>query len=397
MAAPIKVAHVTTIDMSLRYLLLNQLRAIATEGYEVVGISSSGPDVPTVQAAGIRHIEVPMTRRLSPVADLLSLLRLYQVMRRERFTIVHTHTPKPNLLGQLAARLARVPVVMSTVHGFYFHDDMDPTWRRFYVFMEKISARCSDLILSQNSEDVETAVREGIAPRMRIRLLGNGIDITRFDRTRISAETRSALRLELGLAEGAPVVGFVGRLVAEKGILELFEAAREVLAAIPAARFLVVGPTDHHKTDALSPDHARKYGVEKAFVFTGLRQDMPEMYSLMNVFVLPSHREGFPRSPMEAAAMGVPAIVTDVRGCRETVRHGVNGLLFPRQDARALAAAILEVLGDPARAAALGEGGLQMARERFDERRVFQIVLDAYEHLLAEHPKYAPPRGSRPS
>ena len=386
MAAPIKVAHVTTIDMSLRYLLLNQLRAIAAEGYEVVGISSSGPDVPTVQAAGIRHIEVPMTRRLSPVADLLSLLRLYQVMRRERFTIVHTHTPKPNLLGQLAARLARVPVVMSTVHGFYFHDDMEPTWRRFYVFMEKISARCSDLILSQNSEDVETAVREGIAPRMRIRLLGNGIDITRFDRTRVSAETRSALRLELGLAEGAPVVGFVGRLVAEKGILELFEAAREILAAIPAARFLVVGPTDHHKTDALSPDHARKYGVEKAFVFTGLRQDMPEMYSLMNVFVLPSHREGFPRSPMEAAAMGVPAIVTDVRGCRETVRHGVNGLLFPKQDARALAAAILEVLGDPERAAALGEGGLQMARERFDERRVFQIVLDAYEHLLAEHP-----------
>jgi glycosyltransferase involved in cell wall biosynthesis len=393
MAAPIKVAHVTTIDMSLRYLLLNQLRAIAAEGYEVVGISAAGPDVPTVEAAGVRHIEVPMTRRLSPVADLVSLLRLYQVMRRERFTIVHTHTPKPNLLGQAAARLARVPVVMSTVHGFYFHDDMAPRWRRFYVFMEKIAARCSDLILSQNSEDVATAVREGIAPRSKIRLLGNGIDVTRFDRGRISAETRAALRRELEIAEGAPVVGFVGRLVAEKGILELFEAARAVLDALPAARFLVVGPTDHHKTDALSPDHAKKYGVEKAFVFTGLRQDMPEMYSLMDVFVLPSHREGFPRSPMEASAMGVPTIVTDVRGCRETVRHGVNGLLFPKQDARALAAALVEVLGDPARAAALGEGGLQMARERFDERRVFQIVLDAYEQLLAARP--APATTSR--
>ena len=116
----------------------------------------------------------------------------------------------------------------------------------------------------------------------------------------------------------------------------------------------------------------------------------------MNVFVLPSHREGFPRSPMEAASMGCRPLSPTCAAAGRRCATG-NGFLFPKQGARALAAAILDVLGDPARAAALGEGGLQMARERFDERRVFQIVLDAYEHLLAEHPEYTPPRGSHPS
>ena len=146
--------------------------------------------VPEVQ----RELRLPLQRvATTSLADLLALFQLYQTMRRERFTIVHTHTPKPNLFGQIAARLARVPIVLSTVHGFYFHDDMPPLPRRFYVFMETMAARCSDLILSQNSEDVQTAVNEGIAPRELLQLLGNGIDLTRFDRARISAEARRAL------------------------------------------------------------------------------------------------------------------------------------------------------------------------------------------------------------
>ncbi len=377
-----RVAHVTTVAGSLRHLLLSQLCALRDHGYEVTGVSSPGPDVSALESSGIGHLAVPITRRLTPLADLRSLLRLYRVMRLGRFTIVHTHTPKPGLLAQLAARLARVPVVVNTIHGFYFHDRMAPAARRFYVTLERLAGRCSDLVLSQNEEDVATALREGIARPDRIRYLGNGIDLQRFDPARFGAEARARTRASLGLPVKAPVVGFVGRLVAEKGVPELLEAARVVRRRHPEVRFLFVGHTDHEKADRVSPEAARQLGGEGTCVFTGFRHDMPELYLAMDVFVLPSHREGFPRAPMEASAMQVPSVVTDVRGCRQAVRHGENGLLVPPGDSPALAEAIARLLDEPGLARRLGEQGRRRATVEFDERRVFAIVLSEYERLL---------------
>jgi glycosyltransferase involved in cell wall biosynthesis len=213
---PIKIAHVTTVDMSLRYLLLNQLGSLRQAGYDVVGVSASGENVPAIESAGIRHIAVPMTRRLTPLADLVSLWRLYRVMRRERFTIVHTHTPKPGLLGQLAATLAGVPVVVNTIHGFYFHDGMSPLSRRLYVILERLAALCSDVILSQNREDIETALRKNICRPEKMRFLGNGIDLRLFDRARLVEDELALLRRGLNIPSEALVVGFVGRLVRER-------------------------------------------------------------------------------------------------------------------------------------------------------------------------------------
>jgi glycosyltransferase involved in cell wall biosynthesis len=173
--------------------------------------------------------------------------------------------------------------------------------------------------------------------------------------------------------------------------LELLQAARIVLEIVPAARFLLIGPLDPDKPDALTPETARDYGVAEACIFTGMRQDMPELYALMNVFVLPSHRESFPRSPMEASAMGVPCVVTDVPGCRETVEHGRNGLLVPLGDVHALAEAIIELLTDGEKAQLMGKEGRRMALERFDERQVFDKVRTEYARLLLHKGLAAPP------
>ena len=377
-----KVAHVTTVDLSLRYLLLNQLERIRDEGYDVVGISAPGPDVPFLEAHGIPHFAVPMTRRFTPVADLRALWALMRLMREERFDVVHTHTPKAGLLGQLAARLAGVPVVVNTLHGFYFHEGSKPLPRRFYIWMERIAARCSDVILSQNREDMATATEEHIARPELLKWLGNGIDVGRFDRRRISEAALEQLRSQIGLDPKAPVVGFVGRLVEEKGILELLQAAKTVIAELPNTQFLIIGPYDEEKPDALRPDVAERYGIAEHCRFLGMRDDMPELYALMDVLVLPSHREGFPRAPMEASAMGVPSVVTDIRGCREAVEHGVNGLLFPVRDADALARAILELLEDEVLRKRMGAEARAMAEERFDEQRVFDRVLEEYKRLL---------------
>ena len=378
-----RVAHVTTVDLSLRFLLLNQLQRIRDEGYEVVGISAAGPDVVVLEERGIPHFPVPMTRRMTPLTDLRCLLALVRIMRRERFDVVHTHTPKAGLLGQLAARLAGVPVVANTVHGFYFHDDMKPVPRRFYVWMERIAARCSDTILSQNREDLATAIAEKIAKPEQLRWLGNGIDVTHFDRARLSESALERLATSVGIDRSAPVVGFVGRLVEEKGILDLLEATQRVAQEFPRVQLLIVGPYDEEKPDALGPETAGRYGISERCRFLGMRHDMPELYALMDVLVLPSYREGFPRAPMEASAMGVPSVATDIRGCREAVLHRENGLLFPAGDSAALASAVIRLLRDDSLRTRLGKTGRALAEERFDEQRVFDRVLAEYERLLS--------------
>jgi len=380
----LRVAHITTVDQSLRYLLLNQMRSIAQAGYEVTGISAPGSDVPVIESMGIRHIAVPLTRRLTPLADLRALVHLYRIFRREQFTIVHTHTPKPGLLGQLAARMAGAPVVVNTIHGFYFHEHMPPAQRRFYIAMERIAARCSDLILSQSREDLDTAIRLGICPRERIQLLGNGIDIQRFDRNRVDPATLAHLRSTLGLPSGVPVIGFVGRLVVEKGILELARAVQQVQSRFGPVTLLIVGGVDREKAGALNHEDIQAAAGTATCIFAGVRQDMPDMYALMDIFALPSYREGFPRAPMEASAMGVPCVVTNVRGCREAVEHERNGLIVPLRDVDALAEALISLLRDHDRRRAMGDAGRRMAHEQFDERLVFQRILAAYHRLLHE-------------
>jgi glycosyltransferase involved in cell wall biosynthesis len=279
--------------------------------------------------------------------------------------------------------MAGVPVVVNTLHGFYFHDNMASHWRRFYITTEKIAARCSDVILSQNREDIETAIAEGICPRQKIRHLGNGIDVRHFDPDRLDRAALAHKRRQLGIPDDAHVVGFVGRLVAEKGILELLASAQVVHRQLPNTRFLIVGPMDHDKADALTPQIAEKYGLANVCIFTGLRQDMPDLYALMDLFVLPSHREGFPRSPMEASAMGVPSVATDIRGCREAVAPGRNGLLVPLGDGPALTDAMMALLRNEAKRRTMGETARQMALTQFDERLIFERVKEVYAELLA--------------
>jgi glycosyltransferase involved in cell wall biosynthesis len=378
----IKVAHLTTVDMSVRHLLLNQLLTLKDAGFDVAAISAAGPDLGPVEAAGIRHLPVSFTRRMSPLSDLKAFSQLLRIFRRERFTIIHTHQAKAALLGQAAARAAGVPLVVNTLHGFYFHDRTPDIKRAAWIGLERMQALCSDLILSQNPEDIETAVRTGICSRDRLEYLGNGIDLTRFDRAAISSADRGRTRADLGIPEGVPVVGFVGRLVKEKGILDLFAAFKRTLATSPDARLLVVGPEDLEKTDAVTFRTAADYGIETRTVFVGYRHDMPALYAAMDVAVLPSHREGFPRSPMEASAMGVPCVATNIRGCRQVVRQEENGLLVPVSDERALGDAIARILGDPDLAARMSDTATRMAQQEFDERTVFARVIAAYGRLL---------------
>ncbi|MGH8984003.1 MAG: glycosyltransferase family 4 protein [Acidimicrobiia bacterium] len=367
--------------MSLALLLGPQLRAFADAGYDVVGVSAPGPYVTELEGAGIAHRPLRhATRAHAPHRDLATLLELRAVFNELRPDIVHTHNPKPGIYGRLAARSTRVPGIVNTVHGLYALPS-DAWHKRTLVYgLERVAAACSHAELVQNPEDLDVLARVGV-PRGKLTLLGNGVDLSRFDRA-LADETRVAeLRCELGAGPDDVVCGVVGRLVWEKGYREVFDAAATLRAHEPRVVVVVVGPGDPDKDDAVTEadiEEARAGGVR----FLGFRDDVHDLYAAMDVYVLASHREGLPRSAMEATAMGVPVVATDVRGCREVVDDGVTGTLVPQGDAGALAAAVGSLAADAPLRERMGEAGMRKARTEFDQQRVIDITLDVYERLL---------------
>lgn len=377
-----RVAHITTVDVSLRYLLLNQMRSLQDAGYEVAGISAPGREVPVVEAAGIRHIAVPLSRSYSPWRDLVALVQLWRILRRERFTIVHTHTPKGGLLGQYAALMAGTPIRVHTIHGLYVPNGASSLVRKVFLQLERLTMRFSHLNLSQNPEDITTAIDQRLSRPERIRLLGNGIDVSRFDPDRRSPAEVALLRSRLGLRPEHVVIGTVARFVAEKGYRELLAAAQRVHARYPEVRFIWIGGEEPEKRDGLRASIISEAGLGGIVQHLGHRDDVADLYAAMDLFVLPSYREGFPRASMEAAASGLASVVTEIRGCRQTVEHGRTGYRVPAADADALAAAIEELLANPERRADFGRAARAKALAEFDERVVFQRVRDAYAELL---------------
>ncbi len=381
MDRPIRIAHVATVDLTVRYLLLGQLRALRAAGFEVAAVSAPGPWTAGLEAEGIRHLAWHnATRAWSPRADARAFVELLRMLRRERFDLLHTHNPKPGILGRPAARLAGVPCVVNTVHGLYATSD-DPARRKLPVLaLEKLSSRHSDLELYQSGEDLAWARRIGVVPPSRSRRLGNGVDLAHFDPARVTERRRARLRRELGIPEGALVVGAVGRLVAEKGYRELFSAADEIRSTRGDVRFLVAGEIDRDKADAIG--EAEVEAARENVIFAGWRQDVRDLLALVDVFVLASWREGMPRSAIEAAAMGRALVLTDIRGCREVARDGIEALLVPPRQPTRLAGAITALLDDRALRQQLGDAARSRARELFDERRVTRLLLAEYQGLL---------------
>jgi glycosyltransferase involved in cell wall biosynthesis len=385
----LKVVHIATVDMSIRYLLLPQLLALKRSGFDVWSISSPGEHVSHIEKAGIPHVSVRMTRRLvSPVADARALLSLVALFRRERFDVVHTHTPKAGFLGRLAARVSKVPFILHTSHGFLFTATSSRTRRWFFGSLERLATHWSHLVFSVNQEDIQMALRMRFGEAEKFVFLGPGgigVDLERFDPHGFGLEARKEIRAQLQISADDFVIGFVGRLVAEKGIAELLAALALLRKTFPRFRLLMVGPVDDEKRDRFDLGLVKRLGLDDLVVLTGLRDDMPAMYAAMDTVVLPSHREGSPQVLVEAASMGLPVIASDIRGCREIVIPGRTGVLVPLRSPRALSQAIVMIAeADAEQRASWSQNARRAAEELFDQRAVFQKMIRHYRILQHE-------------
>lgn len=364
------IAHLTTVDMSHALLLATELRVDLEAGHDVVALSSPGPYVADIERLGVRHVAIPSFSRTANLrSDARGARELWSALRGLRPDVLHTHTPKAGVIGRVVGRVAGVPVVVNTCHGLWASPD-DPLIKRgVVVAVEMVAARFSHAELYQN--DVDRRRLRRAVPERRAEVVGNGIDLTRF---RYDPDGRQRVRGEWGIGEDELVVGGVGRVVGEKGIAELAVVADRLG---PRARVVWVGPEDEAK-----PLPVAVRGPD-AIDFVGPRADMPAVYSALDVFVLPSHREGFSRSAMEAAACARPMVLSDIRGCREIGTNGEHLLLVPQRDPAALLAAIERLLGDDSLRARLGSAAAHRASAEFDQRRVAARSLETYRAVLA--------------
>lgn len=391
----IKVLQVTAVDITVKYLLLPLIDRLRKEGYNVQVATSPGGYVEQLRKDGYVVNSVDIGRKIRPVANLKAIFALCRLIRREKFDIVHVHSPLAAMLGRLAAKMAGSGTVIYTAHGFYFHENMSKWKRRCIVWIEKILGRtCTDILLLQSAEDRETAISEGISLAQNAVWISNGVDINKFT----PEEPDAKLRESFGIKKEDKVVGFAGRVVREKGIEELINAIGIVKERIPAVKLLIVGDTLQSDRDTSAKDNIKriitKNNLDKNVIFAGIRDDMPQLYALLNVFVLPSYREGMPRSILEAMACGKPVVATDIRGSREEVEHNVTGKIVPPREAKPLADAIRGILMDKEAALKMGRAGRKRVEEEFNEEMVLDKEVEIYKSLSAEKKCKAPNRTS---
>jgi glycosyltransferase involved in cell wall biosynthesis len=363
-----KIIEITNVDFSLRHFLLPLMRAMRARGHDVVGACAEGPLLADVRAEGFRVIPIPFVRRLSPLAHLRAFRALVAILRAEKPDIVHAHMPISGFLARFAARIAGVPTVAYTCHGFLFNHASSSMWRRgLSLVMEWAAARVTDVFLTVSEAEARDARRLRIAAHAEP--VRNGRDPAVF---RPDPGARDRIRAELGVPNDRVVIVAVSRLVWHKGYPELAAAMRSV----PEAELWVVGERLDSDRGADMAALLRDSGLGYRLRMLGYRKDVPALLAAADIFTLPSRFEGLPMSVIEAMLTGVPVVASDVRGPAEQVVDGVTGFSVPAGDATALGAALGRLVRDPNLRATMGQAGRLRALDCYDEAKILSRTLD---------------------
>lgn len=361
-----RILQICNTDFYLNRFLAPLVRALIASGHEVECACEGAPVDAQLAGSGVTVHQIDFPRKASPLQFWKAIGRMRKLIRAGHYDCVDSHNRNASIVGRIAAWLERTPVNLYTAHGFYFHDDQSPLARKLSVWLEQLLARITDFTLSQSAEDVELATRTGIVAQGRILHIGNGIDTERFK----PRDGRVAEEFELGLAPGKFRVAAIGRLVEGKGFGDLLEAFSRLSAEREGCELLLIGgniPQD------ISP-YAQRFmadvaarELQRKVLVTGIVDNVEEYLCTADVFVLPSYREGMPRALIEAMASGLPSVATDIRGCREIIRHEVDGFLYQPRNISALHALLLRLRDSPELRLEVGRRGRERAAAHFSE------------------------------
>lgn len=373
-----KLIRITTISATLDLLLRGQLGFLNTY-YEVVGIAFGEESLQEIsQREGIRTINIPMSRKISLWEDFQSLALLINLFFKEKPYIVHANTPKASLLSMIAAWITGVPHRIYTVTGLRF-ETTTGNFRHLLLTMEKITCWCATKVIPEGEGVKRTLIRENITSKpLKVILYGNinGVNIEYYDRTIHVRLLASKIR-----EEGKFTFCFVGRIVKDKGINELVLAFVRLTKVYPEIRLLLIG-TFEMDLDPVSSEIEHTILNHSSISFVGFQQDIRPYLSASDALVFPSYREGFPNVVLQAGAMGLPSIVTDINGCNEIIEDGVNGIIIPPRDEETLYDAMkffVEHRDTDVRA--MAEKARPIIVDRFEQHKVWEALLAEYQSL----------------
>lgn len=377
-----KIVRTSTVPGSLNNFCRNLLHELQeSEGYSVVAVSSPGDALSEIASReGVKVYPVPMERHIAPVKDLISLWKLIKVFRKERPDMVHSITPKAGLLSMMAAWVCRVPVRLHTFTGLVF-----PTSTGFkqklLIFTDRLTCSCATHIMPEGEGVKNDLINYQITSKpLKVLGYGNirGIDLKYFDRTaEVEKETEKIRKTDI------TTFIFIGRLVRDKGINELVGAFAKLNKEYTKTRLLLVGRRED-KLDPLEGQTLQEIENNPAIITTGEQKDVRPWLAASDIFVFPSYREGFPNVVIEAGAMGLPAIVTDINGSREIIEDGKNGIIIPPHDAEALYKAMLSLYQDQEYRNKLSANARNMIATRFEQSYVRNCLKEYYNSIINE-------------
>ena len=384
-----KLIRITTVPLSLKVLLKGQLRFMASNGFDVKGVSSEGEELKEVREnEGIVMKAINMSRKITPFQDLKSLWEMWNFLRKEKPQIVHTHTPKAGIIGMLAARLAGVPHRLHTVAGLPL---MEATGikRKILNFVEKLTYSSATRVYPNSKGLYDFILQNNFTQSNKLKIIGNGssngINTTLFSPDQVTETERVTLREKLNIQPDDFVFVFVGRIVSDKGINELIKAFSELQTAenneSTGIKLLLVGGLESD-LDPLNPETLAEINQNKDIISVGFQQDVRPFFAISDVLAFPSYREGFPNVVMQAGAMELPSIVSDINGCNEIIVEGENGLIIPSKNVEKLKEKMLTLARDKNLYIKLKENSRRMIENRYEQSVVWKALLEEYEGLL---------------
>lgn len=381
-----KLIRITTVPISLKVLLKGQMRFM-NNYFKVMGVSSGGQDLNAVKdEEGIMVMSIEMSRKITPVKDIRSLWEFYKLCKKEKPQIVHSHTPKAGIVGMLGARFAGVPLRLHTVAGLPLMET-NGMKRKILDFVEKLTYTSATNVYPNSKGLYDFILQNKYTSKKKLKVIGqgssNGIDTGFFSKEKISDEEQAKLKLSLDLQLNDFVFIFVGRLVGDKGINELIQAFKNIQNPSSKTKLLLVGPLES-ELDPLQNDTLKEIETNPAIISVGFQNDVRPYFAISDALVFPSYREGFPNVVMQAGAMGLPSIVSNINGCNEIIIEGKNGTIVPVKDAVSLQHAMEKIQNDRIFYQMLKINARPMIETRYEQSVVWKALLDEYDKLLKE-------------
>lgn len=380
-----KICQLCAVDFTAKRFLLPLIDGMKKKGWNVHTVCSNGKYVNSMMKDGyvVKTINIP--RNLNPLKIIQSIYLLFKLFKNEKYDVVHVHTPIASIIGRVASKLAGVRLIIYTAHGFYFHENMSKLKYLFYVSLEKIAGLITNILFTQSEEDKKTAIKNFFLPKHNIFCIGNGVDPDKFNPKK--AVNKKVFKNSLKIPNNSFVIGIVCRIVREKGLLEFLSAAQRISKNYKNVYFIIVGErlsSDHDKNIDDKLKNVKKK-LQSKLILLGDRNDIPNILSAIDLFCLPSWREGMPRSVIEAMMMKKPVLCTDIRGSRELVVNKRTGLLVPVKQDIDLEEGMKFFIKNPKICKRFGQQGRKRALKFFDERVIvkkqIKIIFDAYKNL----------------